>query len=132
MKPSNDPHFDTSTVKHKYNDVVRTKTTFLRTSNIEDRYYKIDLMYFDDYVNRSSYITYGSKFEMYPYKWWEIQKFWTIPSFKISSYLLKRRLITWRHTNIAVNITIFSIEFISLSKILANIKVIWNLIFSLF
>lgn len=105
-------HFDTYTVKNKPNDIVRVKITTLNTK-FEDRYYETLLMFHSEYAYRNGMPIYGQAFEKLPYKWWEIQKFWMRPSFRYHQWLLRKRLTRKQKINIAIPITIFSIESLS-------------------
>lgn len=71
-------------MKHK-NSIVRTKTIH-KTQN--GNYYEIELMSFEKYVSKSEYVFLNTKFELYPYKWYDLRYLVDYPYFYLSKSLI--------------------------------------------
>ena len=68
---------------NKSNKIVRTKTTYGSEKKPNEMYYEIDFMTFDKYVSKNNpqYTFTDYKFELYPYKWYDIKWIYQIPSY---------------------------------------------------
>jgi len=92
------------------NEVVRVRK-ISRTNEDESRWvYKIYLTTFKKYTEETSYTGYGERTELFPYKWFEIQSLWERPTFITQEILSKRRFAFAHKIKIPMQITIFSIE----------------------
>ena len=67
----------------KSNSIVRTKTIYGNNRNPDEMYYEIDFMTFSRYMLKKNpdYIIPDYKFELYPYKWYDISWIYQIPSY---------------------------------------------------
>jgi hypothetical protein len=52
------------------NSIVRTKTVY---SSEKGKYYDVELMTYGKFVSKSEYIFLNEKFELYPYKWYDLR-----------------------------------------------------------
>lgn len=119
--------YDLSDYNRSKNDILRITTYYGTMEHDREHKYKITrLIRRSEYININRYIVPNEKTILTPYRWYEFQRLWTIPSFMISDYVLRKRLTTWRHTNKAINISIFSIEFAIGWGILKNLKDIFE------
>ncbi|ANH61034.1 hypothetical protein NV36_01990 [Dokdonia donghaensis DSW-1] len=67
---------------HKSNTIVRTKTTNGNNRNIDEMYYDIEFMTFVNYLSKKHGYTYQDyKFELYPYKWYDLRWIYQIPAY---------------------------------------------------
>ncbi len=64
------------------NKIVRLKEVQNTDDSIDRHYYETYLTTFSDYISKTNYKGYGSSYvKLSPYKWYEIQRLWTITSF---------------------------------------------------
>lgn len=65
------------------NSIVRTKTIYGNNSNPSEMYYEIDFMTFSKYILKKNpdFILLDYKFELYPYKWYDLRWIYQIPSY---------------------------------------------------
>ena len=68
---------------NKNNKIIRTKTTHNLNDSIDRQYYSTKFMTFDKFIRESNYIVNGEKFEINPYKWYDIRWIYEIPSYWI-------------------------------------------------
>lgn len=73
----------------KSKTIVRTKTTHGLNYKPEEMYYEVNFMTFSRYIERSQFAEYGSKFELFPFKWYDLRRFYQIPAYWILMRLKK-------------------------------------------
>jgi len=90
------------------NHIVRTRTIHNVNKEHGPPYYEINLMTFEKFAARSNQIIIGISFEHFPYKWYNINYMWELPSFWfLTKYFNKRpQEITPQKIKIASNITL--------------------------
>lgn len=68
---------------NKANKIVRTKTIIGSEKKPKEMYYEIDFMTFKKYIGKINpqYVFAHHKFELYPYKWYDIRWVYQIPSY---------------------------------------------------
>ena len=89
------------------NKVVRVKFIYDNDS------YENKLMTYKQYTEETRYSVYGKQLVPNPYKWWQLQRFFTIQAFKIAPYFKKEisnALSLKSKTSIILSSTIFIIE----------------------
>ena len=110
-----------------FDKIIRVKDTYNTNDTLDRQYCNVYLTNYADYIEKSSYVVYGHLYIRHPYKWYELQRIWTIPS-----YFLLRSLSKFfnkdlnRHKTIPTmtRCIIFVIESLfawTISKILDNI-----------
>ncbi|ALJ03861.1 hypothetical protein APS56_01260 [Pseudalgibacter alginicilyticus] len=98
----------------KGNKIVRTKTIHGSENKPNEMYYEINFMTFSEYVYKSNpeYKYINHKFELYPYKWYDIRWIYQIPAYYLllllNKYLKNAIQINNRNHNIASTITVIS------------------------
>ena len=105
-------------MKHK-NSIVRVKTIYRNESG---DYYENKLMTFEKYVSKKEYTFYGEKTEIHPYKWYELNKFYEIPSYWILLKLFRNnehKISKNKHKTMSVIVLI--IEILSIIKFFIEI-----------
>lgn len=65
----------------KSNKIVRVRKIENTNENVDRWTYDIYLTTFKDYLSDTTYICYGQTIELYPYRWYEIERLWQIPIF---------------------------------------------------
>lgn len=69
----------------KSNKVVRVRKID-HTNETADRWtYDIYLTTFKEYLSSTTYKAYGQTIELYPYRWYEIERLWEVPIYHIRS-----------------------------------------------
>lgn len=66
---------------NRNNKIVRTKKTFNLYDSKERQYFKTELMTFDNYIKEYNWKVNGQKFELYPYKWFDLRWIYEKPSY---------------------------------------------------
>lgn len=96
----------------KSTSIVRTRT--ITTQNNKEDYFQIDLMTYENYSYKSELPRfYNEKFELYPYKWYDIRYLVDFPYYYLSLLFKthnKNALNLNNTTSIAIRFTIFIIE----------------------
>ena len=88
--------------------IVRVKLTDTETNT-----HQIYLTTKREAEQRLKYVAYGEKFEYYPYRWFEVQCLWEVPSFwflKSLSRVFKKDLNRHKMTANAMSLIVFIAE----------------------
>ena len=72
-----------------FNKIIRVKDTYNTNDTLDRQYCNVYLTNYADYIDKSSYVQYGQLYQRHPYKWYELQRFWTIPSYFLLRLLSK-------------------------------------------
>jgi hypothetical protein len=97
--------------------ITRTITITGNRNKPNEMYYEIEFMTFKEYINKlekhNAYIYEGKPiFKIYPYKWFDVRKFYQIPAYwflrLINKYLTNQIQVNKRNHNIASSITFMS------------------------
>ena len=97
--------------------IVRTKTTHNLNDSIERQYYSTRFMTFDKYIKESNWKINGQKFELYPYKIYDIRCLFEIPSYWILLKFFRNKehkIATETHK--ATSTIVLIVEILSITK----------------
>jgi len=67
------------------NKIIRVKETHNTDQSTDRHYYEIYLTTFSEYLSKTYYKGYGHSIDLFPYKWYEIEKIYEVPYFYLSS-----------------------------------------------
>ena len=104
------------------NKIIRIKETHNTSDPIDRQYTEIYLTTFKQFIQKTKYIGYGGNiFEKLPYKWYEIQKLWTV----LSYWLLLKFFRNNEHkikiqTHKVTSIIVFITELLTFIKLIAK------------
>lgn len=75
----------------KSKSIVRTRTTFGKSKNPNEMYYKIDFMTFEKAIRKTNnrFYTTDEKFEIYSYKWYDLRWTYEMPYYWFLLSVLK-------------------------------------------
>lgn len=108
------------------NSIVRTKTTHGNINEKSKMYYQIHFMTFEKYIDKSEFIYPNHKFELYPYKWYDLRWIYQKPSYWLLLKLFRKNLTkinTKNHKRTSIILLIIEILSFIMSSVLF-IKVI--------
>jgi hypothetical protein len=80
------------------NKIVRIKETHNTNDTIERHFNEVYLTTFSEYLSKSFYKSYGHSIDLYPYKWYEIERLYEVPYFYFSSRQERFKNITANKT----------------------------------
>ena len=91
------------------NKIVRTIRKY-KGKNGKPNSHEIEFMIFSDYDAKSEYKFIDGNIELYPYKWYDLRRFYQIPSYwfllSINKYLKNQIQLNKKNQNIASGITL--------------------------
>src|SRR3990172_7125711 len=92
------------------------------TSEADRHHYKIYLTTFADYSDKAKYKIYGNEYRLHPYKWYELQRLWTVPSYWLLLKIFRneRHKIT-RQKHSAISTIVFITEMLSAIKVIIEL-----------
>lgn len=104
------------------NKIVRVKEIFNTNESVDRQYHNTYLTTLEDYIEKSNYITYGYTCEKYPYKWYQFQQIWTIPSYWILLKLFRNNISTiTRKKHGVMSVIVFMTELLTVIKGVSSI-----------
>ena len=93
------------------NKIVRTIRRY-KGKDGKPNSHEIEFMTFSEYDAKSEYKFIDGNIEIYPYKWYDLRKFYQIPSYwflrLINKYMTNQIQVNKRNHNIASSITLMS------------------------
>ncbi len=69
----------------KSNKIVRVRKIDNTNESVDRWTYDIYLTTFKNFLSKTTYISYGQTIELYPYRWYEIERLYEVPFYHIRS-----------------------------------------------
>ncbi|MBX9886301.1 MAG: hypothetical protein K2Y30_00005 [Flavobacteriaceae bacterium] len=103
------------------NSITRTKTIKENRKNPEKGYFTINFMTFSSAVSKENrpYKVLNETFQIYPYKWYDLRRFYEIPAYWFLLRILRineHKISTTKHK--VTSITVLITEILSITKLL--------------